>query len=223
MTPALLVHIAGGGLAIASGASALAVRKGGPIHRGSGGVFVGSMLAMASAATLLALSLPDWANLPGALFAAYLVITGWASLARGRALARSGEHVGLVLGGAACACALLLAFEAHASTTGLINGKPAPLFAIVAGLAAFALALDVRVMRLGDNDRPRRLGRHIWRMCAALFLGTGSFFLGQQQTLPVWLQGSPVLFVLALAPLGLMVFWLGKTLAFKSPVSDAPA
>lgn len=219
----LVVHIAAGGLGIVFGATALAVRKGGWLHRGSGIAFVAAMLAMAGAATLLALRLPNWANLPGALFASYLVVTGWASLARGRSLARSAEHVGLVLGGAACACALLLAFEAQASATGLINGKPAPLFAIVAALAACALALDVRVMRPRDLDRPRQLGRHIWRMCTALFFGTGSFFLGQQQVLPVWLQGSPVLFVLAFAPLGLMAFWLAKTLTPKRPVPISPA
>lgn len=223
MSPALVVHIAGGGLGIVSGATALAVSKGGRLHRGSGIVFVAAMLAMAGAATLLALSLPDWANLPGTLFAAYLVVTGWASLARGRWLARSAEHVGLVLGGAACACALLLAFEAHASATGLINGKPVSLFAIVAALAAFALALDVGVMRPGAPDRPRQLGRHIWRMCTALFFGTGSFFLGQQQVLPPWLHGSPILFVLAFAPLGLMAFWLAKSLTLKPPTPTAPA
>ena len=125
MSPALLVHIAAGGLGMASGASALAVRKGGPLHRGSGGVFVGSMLVMASAAALLALSLRTGPTCP----APSSPLTLWSRVGRpsptGGLWPDRGEHVGLVLGGAACACALLLAFEAHVSTTGLINGKPA--------------------------------------------------------------------------------------------------
>ena len=222
MSPALLVHIAGGGLGIVSGGAALAARKGGRTHRGGGVAFVGSMLAMAAAAAVLALSLPDWANLPGALFAAYLVVTGATAFAREGAFLRSTEQVSVALGGGACACALLLTFQAHASPTGLINGKAAPMFAIVAGLAAFSLALDVRTLGSRDGGRRPQLRRHIWRMCAALFLGTGSFFLGQQQTLPLWLQGSPVLFVLAFAPLGLMAFWMVKTVTLK-PLSRAPA
>ena len=222
MSPALLIHIAGGGLGIVSGAAAVAVRKGGRAHRGGGAVFTGSMLAMAAAAAVLALSLPDWANLPGALFAAYLVVTGATAFDREGALRRSTEQVSLALAGGACACALLLTFQAHASPTGLINGKPAPIFAIVAGLSAFALVLDLRIAGSRGAARRPRLRRHIWRMCTALFFGTGSFFLGQQQTLPLWLQGSPVLFGLALAPLGFMAFWLARTVNLK-PLPSAPA
>jgi hypothetical protein len=169
------------------------------------------MVAMSGAATFLALTLPDWANLPGGLFVFYLVASGWAAMARNTAMGRLAEHGGLAVGGAAAASALLLAFQANASATGLINGKPAPLFAIVAGLAAFAVMLDLRMLRLADPTRRQRLGRHIWRMCTALFFGTGSFFLGQQQVMPIWIQGSPMLFAFAFAPLAAMAFWLART------------
>lgn len=172
------------------------------------------MLTMGAAAWL-SVSLPDWSNFPGALFAVYLVATGWAAVTRNERFGRTTEHVALVIGGAAAACALLLAFQANASATGLVNGKPAPPFAIVAGLATFALTIDVYVMRSGGAGRSRPMARHVWRMCTALFFGTGSFFLGQQQTLPSWLQGSPLLFGLAFAPLVLMVFWLAKTIRLK--------
>lgn len=32
---------------------------------------------------------------------------------------------------------------------------------------------------------------HFWRMCAALFIAAGSFFLGQQKVILVWMRGSP--------------------------------
>ena len=58
MNLTLLVHVVGGSLAIGCGAVALAVRKGGRVHRASGGVFVAAMFAMGGATTLLALTLP---------------------------------------------------------------------------------------------------------------------------------------------------------------------
>ncbi len=63
------------------------------------------------------------------------------------------------------------------------------------------------IRRGGISGNPR-IARHLWRMCAALFIATGSFFLGQQKVMPEWMQGSPLLFVPALAPLVLMIFWL---------------
>jgi hypothetical protein len=47
-------------------------------------------------------------------------------------------------------------------------------------------------------------------MCFAFFVATGSFFMGQQDVLPQVVRGSPVLFVLALAPIALMLFWLAR-------------
>ncbi len=45
-------------------------------------------------------------------------------------------------------------------------------------------------------------------MCFALFFAAASFFLGQQKVMPVWMHGAWYLYVLALAPLAFMVFWL---------------
>ncbi|HEX8622912.1 MAG TPA: hypothetical protein VF718_13175, partial [Allosphingosinicella sp.] len=38
----------------------------------------------------------------------------------------------------------------------------------------------------------------------------GSFFLGQQDVLPEAVRGSPILFLLAFAPFGVMAFWLAR-------------
>src|SRR5271167_897260 len=71
-------------------------------------------------------------------------------------------------------------------------------------LAAFG---DLRVIVRGISGK-QRIARHLWRMCFGWFIATGSFFLGQQQVFPVWLQGSPVLMVPALLPLVLLIFWM---------------
>ena len=49
-------------------------------------------------------------------------------------------------------------------------------------------------------------------MCAALFVAAGSFFLGQMDRIPQALHG-PHLFVLALAPLAALAFWMFRSRA----------
>jgi hypothetical protein len=54
-------------------------------------------------------------------------------------------------------------------------------------------------------------------MCFTLFFATAFFFLGQQKVMPVFMRGSPILFVPALAPLVPMMFWLVRArLRFRS-------
>jgi hypothetical protein len=65
-----------------------------------------------------------------------------------------------------------------------------------------------------------RIARHLWRMCFAFFFAAGSFFLGQQKVMPVWMHGAWYLHVLGLAPLVFMAFWLVRvrtTKRFKQP------
>ena len=57
---------------------------------------------------------------------------------------------------------------------------------------------------------PPRIKTHVVRMCLALFIASGSFFLGQQDEFPRELRGQPVFTLLALAPLMVLVFWLWK-------------
>ena len=63
------------------------------------------------------------------------------------------------------------------------------------------------ILRRGISGAPR-IARHVWRMCLALFIASGSFFLGQQKVMPAFIQGSPILVVLGVAPLLFMIFWL---------------
>ena len=78
-------------------------------------------------------------------------------------------------------------------------------FTLVIAIAAIA---DVKVIFAGGISGAPRIARHLWRMCFAFFIATGSFFLGQQKVMPVAVRGSPVLFVLAFAPFLVMAFWL---------------
>jgi hypothetical protein len=75
-------------------------------------------------------------------------------------------------------------------------------------VAALAAAGDLRLILRRGILGAQRITRHLWRMCFALFIAAGSFFLGQQQVFPASVRGSPFLFVPVLAILALMIFWL---------------
>src|SRR4029077_2627387 len=75
-------------------------------------------------------------------------------------------------------------------------------------LGTIATLSDFNVILHGGISGAPRIARHLWRMCTALAIASGSFFLGQQQIMPVLMRGSPWLFVPVLAPVVLLFFWL---------------
>jgi len=58
----------------------------------------------------------------------------------------------------------------------MINGVPGPMLFFLAAVTLTGGAGDLRVMRSGPLRGAPRLQRHLWRMCFALFIATGSFF-----------------------------------------------
>lgn len=63
------------------------------------------------------------------------------------------------------------------------------------------------MIRRGGIAGTDRVVRHLWRMGAALFVASGSFFFGQQDRIPHAIRESFVPTVVGLAPLALMAFW----------------
>jgi hypothetical protein len=78
---------------------------------------------------------------------------------------------------------------------------------IFATFAAIPALLDLKVILQGGISGAARIARHLWRMCFAFFFAAGFFFLGQPRV-ATFFHKSPVLFVPALAPLAVMLFWL---------------
>ena len=78
------------------------------------------------------------------------------------------------------------------------------------GVALAAAIGDVRVLRGRILTGTLRLRRHLWRMCYALFVASGSFFLGQAQVFPKPIRIGPLLAIPALLPLVLMFYWLAR-------------
>ena len=67
-------------------------------------------------------------------------------------------------------------------------------------------------MLTGRLEGAQRIARHLWRMCFALFVASGSFFLGQAQVFPKPVRIYPLLAIPALLPLLLMLYWLARVL-----------
>src|SRR6267143_3522016 len=88
------------------------------------------------------------------------------------------------------------------------DGVPTGMYFFMGSVMLLAAAGDIRMLVRGGVFGAKRIVRHLWRMCFGFFIATGSFFLGQQQVFPAWLRGSSVLFIPALLPLVLLIFWL---------------
>lgn len=196
------IHVGGGLVALVAGAVAIAARKGGRVHALAGSGFFASMLVLGVTASILEpLKTPPESPL-GGIMVCYFALTSWVA-----ARWRDGTTGAFEI--AACATVLLMAAAMvwggfHGATTPV---GPGPVFALGA-VCALAGLLDLNAILRVRLSAVQRISRHLWRMCFAFFIGTGSFFLGQQDTMPAAVRGSPVLLVLAFAPFAVMAFWL---------------
>lgn len=203
----LFLHIAGGLVAIISGAIALALRKGGRPHALAGNVFFISLMVMASIGAFVAPFLvtprgdPKLFDSTVGFFTCYLVMTGWMTVRRRAGTIGRAEMAAFVFASLLAAWIVLLGTMAPGSATA---------YYVLGAIIALAAALDLKVILNRGIAGTPRLRRHLWRMCTALFIASGSFFLGQQRVMPAFVQGSPWLAIPALAPLAMMLFWLLK-------------
>ena len=204
------VHVLAGLIAITAGYVALYASKGAALHLKSGMVFVYAMLVMAGTAAGMSAFNGERLNLSMGLLTIYMVTTGLLTVRRrprepGWA-ERAAVPVGLLIG----IYQYSLGFEAANSPRGTIDGLPAPGAFLFGSIALAASIGDLRMIRAGGLQGARRLTRHLWRMCFAAFVATGSFFFGQPQVFPEALRGSPPLIILGLAPLVVLFYWLAK-------------
>src|SRR5882762_7327456 len=207
-SPLLPVHIAGGIVGILSGSAAMIFRKGGARHALAGKIFVAAMLTLGASAVYLAIVKHQAGNILGGTFAFYLVATAWITARRGDGKTGifdwAAMLVPLLIGIALWVLGLEVVYG-HAKQA---NGVPVAMSFFLGSVMLLAAAGDIRMLLRGGVSGNKRIVRHLWRMCFGLFIATGSFFLGQQQVFPSWLRGSSVLFIPALLPLVLLIFWL---------------
>jgi hypothetical protein len=220
--PLLILHILAGSIGLLTGTFAMAVRKGGELHRASGNVFTVAMLTLATSAFCLAILKSQQGNIVGSVGTFYLIGTAWLA-------GRRGERTSLIdwgalfvgLAGAISAVALGV-YTLHNPDGVDKTTAPAGMSFFFGAILLLATVGDVRMLARGGISGRQRITRHLWRMCYGLFIATGSFFLGQQQVFPALLRGSIFLTVLAVLPFPLMIYWLFRVRFSKAYKAGPP-
>jgi hypothetical protein len=204
----LFVHISAGIIGLQSGAVAMSFRKGSRWHGIAGNVFFISMLTMSGVGTYLAFMKSQTNNIFGGVLTFYLVATAWVTARRrdgkthifdwGALLAISGLAAGILTYGV----------EAALSPTGEKDGLPAGIYFFLASVALISATGDVRMLVRGGITGVQRIARHLWRMCFALFIASGSIFLARPHLFPEIMRRTNTLVFLGVLPLLLMIYWL---------------
>jgi uncharacterized membrane protein len=205
----LAIHVLGGIIALSAGFVAVVAPKGGRRHRTFGLVFVVSMFVMAAFATAIGAYEMKMTGVGGVL-TAYLVFTGLTTV---RPVANLGRPHQIALMVLACLIALFelsVGAIAIGRPRGMINGVPAGMILFIGTIALLAAIGDWRMLRAGGIKGARRLARHLWRMCFALFIASGSFFLGQMKFVPEPVRALPLMMALGVAPLVVLLYWMWR-------------
>lgn len=214
----LLIHITAGGLAIVAGYAALYAAKGRGLHRRAGAVFVYAMVVMGLFGAWMAAFKGESGNVIGGVLAAYMVTTALTTVRPSTAATRRLDAAAMLVAVAAGLGCLALGLDSVFRGEMVRNGGPVPVLFVLAAIALLSAAGDVRTMRSSAIGGARRLARHLWRMCFALFVAAGSFFLGQADELPRSLRVFPVLMLLSFLPLLAMPYWLWRVRGRRAPV-----
>ena len=225
--PLVLFHVIAGSLGLLAGAAAMTLRKGSRGHAAAGNVFVVAMLSLSGTGAYMAFVAPNGevVNVLMGVLTFYLVATAWLTARRRNGGTGLVDRAALVVVLAVAAGLLRYGVEAASSETGSKGGAPAPVFFVFGAVALLAAGLDIRMIRGGGVFGPRRIARHLWRMCSALFIAVTSLFLGQPQVFPDALRNTGLLALPGLLVLLLLIFWLVRVLftgAYKRTASPRP-
>ena len=220
LVPMILpVHVLAGVLALVFGYLALYATKGATLHRRSGMLFVGVMVAMSLSGALMdALKLSRVSvNVIAGLLTFYCVTTALLTVRRQPQefpwINRAGAVVGFTVS--------VLAFNAGIEL--LSSGRPETIPCFIFGIVAMLAAIgDVRMIRAGGIVGTRRIKRHLWRMCFAMWVAAASFFWGPPNRVPELIRIPALQAFAVLLPIFAMVYWLWRLRARKSLRGQTP-
>ena len=204
----LVTHFGAALIALVAGTIALAVAKGGRLHRRSGIVFTWGMITTGILASVL--SAYEGKSVVGGLFVCYLVFTATTTV-KPLPGARRGVDVALMIFAFATAAAMLAqGVVVWQKPHHMLAGVPAGMILFLGTVCLLAAIGDGRMIYEGGLRGTGRLARHLWRMCFGLFVATGSFFIGQMKFIPAPVRVVPLLFALGIAPLVVLLYWMWR-------------
>lgn len=210
LRPSVLFHVAAGVVGLLAGLAAMVLRKGTRRHAVTGRVFVVAMVLMGGSGALIAFLDPlgEKINVAMGALACYLVVTAWVTAARRAAAVRWLDKVAMLVGMVVAFTLVKYGLEAAATENGSMDGIPAPAYFVFAAVPLLAVVGDMRMIDAGGISGSRRIARHLWRMCTALLIAAGSFFLGQPQVFPEALQSAGLRAIPVLAVLAALIVWM---------------
>lgn len=214
-----LLHIITGLVGLVSGAVALYALKGGKLHRKSGMIFVYAMLVMSASGAVMAALKPERISVVGGLLAFYLVTTALLTVRRPVHGLHWINAAAMLFGLTVSVLGIKFGFEGLNNGTGKIDGLPSAMGFVFGAVALLAALGDMRMMLSRGVPGAHRIARHLWRMCFALWIAAGSFFLGQSQVFPKPIRIVPLLAIPPLLILLLMFYWLVRVLFTKRRAS----
>src|SRR5262245_32125925 len=145
------------------------------MHRKAGTVFVYATITMCASAGLIAVMKVQLPNIMASVLTSYLVATALTTvrpISPGQRRLDVGLMVGALLLGVSAVTAGIYALSQPRM---MLAGAPAAAFLIFGVVALLAVVGDLRVLRGGPLPGRKRLARHLWRMCWALWIAVASF------------------------------------------------
>ncbi len=205
---ALVVHFGSGLTALGAGVAALAAAKGGVAHKRSGIFFTNAIIVAGLLASFI--SVHEGKSAASGFFMPHFVVTATTTVGPPLRHARAVSLTLMVLAFTLAAGQGWSGVVAWNSPGHMMAGVPAAMIFFLATTTLLAAAGDLRMIRAGGISGSRRVARHLWRMCFALFIATGSFFIGQMKFVPRPIRIVPLLFALGLAPLFALLYWMWR-------------
>jgi hypothetical protein len=216
MVLAFILHVGSGIFALLSGIVSMSARKSGLLHRRAGNVFFVCMLVMATFAIYLGFAKTDeLVNVFIGAFVFYLVATAWRTIYYKANTSGLFEKLGLAAAVVLLAPFLVLSIQ-------LALGHP-PFFKsalplegpiviaiyLFTSVLAIAVVRDILVVYANGISGAPRIARHLWRMCVALTLATGSALSnGLPRILPAKYAVPDWFLYLQFVWVALLIYWM---------------
>lgn len=105
----------------------------------------------------------------------------------------------------------------------LSSGRPEaiPMF-IFGAVGLLGAAGDMRMIHARGIQGSRRIARHLWRMCFAMWVAAASFFWGPPGRVPEIIYVPALLPIPVLLPVAVMLYWLWRLRVRRSVSSVVP-
>jgi hypothetical protein len=170
-------------------------------------LFVYAMVTMSLSGALME-ALNTWrisVNAVAGLVTFYFVTTALFTVRPRHQQSRRIDAIAMLFG-------LIVAMFAFRAGFEMLNGGrpeavPCFIFGILGLLASVG---DIRMMRARGIQGPRRIARHLWRMCFGMWVAAASFFWGPPNRVPEVIRIPALQAVAVLLPIFAMLYWLWR-------------